>query len=275
MTYSAFEESTDDGSPLEVYQFIEPAGQRYDYCSGDINVSFNGITCLAIPIVRDSIVVKGLTSERPLKITVPRDNPLAMRFVQFVPNKSIALQVHRFHRGDLTGDLNVVGDSQLVWGGTIKSVTWEGSNAIITCGLLVSALQRQGPTKLYQRLCPHMLYDAQCAVLESEHNVVGVITIPDVNEPTVFTMAEASGAVFKGGYALRNGNEFRSIKDQVTNTITLVSPYNGLETGETIQIFKGCDRAIATCNTVFDNVANYGGFPYIPIKNPYEVGLED
>ena len=275
MTYSTFEESSDDGSPLEVYQFVEPGGERWSYCSGDIYVNFNGVTCSPIPIKRDSIVVKGLTSERPLKITVPRDNPLAMRFVKFVPNKSIALQVHRFHRGDLTGDLNIVGDSQLVWAGTIKSVSWEGSNAIITCGLLVSALQRQGPTKLYQRLCPHMLYDAQCAVLESQHNVLGQITIPDLDNPSVFTMAEASGAVFKGGYALRNGSEYRTIKDQASNIVTLVSPYNGLETGETIQLFKGCDKSIATCNTVFANVANYGGFPYIPVKNPYEVGLED
>jgi hypothetical protein len=26
----------------------------------------------------------------------------------------------------------------------------------------------------------------------------------------------------------------------------------------------GCDRTIATCTSVFNNAAHFGGFPYIP-----------
>ena len=42
----------------------------------------------------------------------------------------------------------------------------------------------------------------------------------------------------------------------------------GLAVGNVLQTLPGCDRTINTCINKFNNVDNYGGFPYIPIKNP-------
>ena len=34
--------------------------------------------------------------------------------------------------------------------------------------------------------------------------------------------------------------------------------------GDTFQLLPGCDHTAATCNGTFDNLARFGGFPYIP-----------
>jgi len=35
----------------------------------------------------------------------------------------------------------------------------------------------------------------------------------------------------------------------------------------------GCDHSVSTCAARFDNLANYGGFPFIPTKNPFSTGV--
>ena len=39
--------------------------------------------------------------------------------------------------------------------------------------------------------------------------------------------------------------------------------------GDTIYLYPGCDRTLATCTAKFGNSANFGGFPFIPTKNPF------
>jgi hypothetical protein len=34
--------------------------------------------------------------------------------------------------------------------------------------------------------------------------------------------------------------------------------------GDTFRFLPGCDHTVPTCENAFDNLARYGGFPYIP-----------
>src|SRR5688572_32551951 len=34
--------------------------------------------------------------------------------------------------------------------------------------------------------------------------------------------------------------------------------------GDTFRLLPGCDHTTATCNATFQNLARFGGFPYIP-----------
>ena len=276
MSYEVIETSVDDGSPMEIYHFQQAGGLSYTYNSGDVIVSYQGVSYTPEALNRNEIVVNGHTSESPLNVKVPSSNPLALSHVKTVPFSKISLTIHRFHRGDVVNGVIDPAEVILVWKGTVKSVSWEGSIATIECGLLSSALQRQGPTKMYQRLCRHMLYDDQCTVAEDAHKVSGLVTIPDPEKPTELTMAEAAGepaGKLTAGYARLGANEYRTIILHSGASITLASAFPSLQTGESLTLFAGCDRSIATCNTTFSNVENYGGFPYIPTKNPFITGF--
>ncbi len=48
-----------------------------------------------------------------------------------------------------------------------------------------------------------------------------------------------------------------------TIVVTVPFPYP-IDAGDLFTLLPGCDHTIATCDTVFDNEANFGGFPYIP-----------
>jgi hypothetical protein len=39
-----------------------------------------------------------------------------------------------------------------------------------------------------------------------------------------------------------------------------------------ITLYPGCSHDRATCNSKFNNLLNYGGFDFIPVKNPMDGG---
>lgn len=66
----------------------------------------------------------------------------------------------------------------------------------------------------------------------------------------------------------------RSVVTHSGSTLTLVTPLPpGIAAGSRVTLYAGCDGALATCKAKFSNVPNHGGYPYIPIKNPAQVGL--
>jgi hypothetical protein len=71
----------------------------------------------------------------------------------------------------------------------------------------------------------------------------------------------------------------RAIVSHQGSTLRLATPmppgrYNLAELAR-VTLFAGCDGALATCKNKFSNVPRYGGYPYIPIKNPFEVGMKN
>ena len=49
----------------------------------------------------------------------------------------------------------------------------------------------------------------------------------------------------------------------------LLAVLPGLAVGVAFEAFAGCDRTFATCQSKFGNSLNFGGFPWIPAKNPF------
>lgn len=71
-----------------------------------------------------------------------------------------------------------------------------------------------------------------------------------------------------------DGGHRRSIVSQVGATLTLQIPLPpGEYAGATVTLYAGCDGSATACETRFNNTASFGGYPYIPIKNPFETGL--
>lgn len=45
----------------------------------------------------------------------------------------------------------------------------------------------------------------------------------------------------------------------------------GINVGDAVTVYAGCDHAVATCFSKFVNVPNFGGLPHLPTVNPYYV----
>jgi hypothetical protein len=84
-----------------------------------------------------------------------------------------------------------------------------------------------------------------------------------------------------GGFVeIDGGDDARLVLAQSGNDLTLLLPFPQSAVGRQIIAFAGCDHTITTCDTKFDtpedtdsNVINYGGFAFVPTRNPYQTGL--
>jgi uncharacterized phage protein (TIGR02218 family) len=129
---------------------------------------------------------------------------------------------------------------------------------------------RQGHS--YTQMCPFELGDADCKfVLTSESASVTAI----INQRREFTSSGLAGTqsddFYKyGKVSFTSGANSGLIVDvaeyaDVSGTVKLrfPAPFD-FAMSDGFDIFRGCDKTQGTCVTKFSNVANFGGFPYLP-----------
>lgn len=74
--------------------------------------------------------------------------------------------------------------------------------------------------------------------------------------------------------ALANGGIRRSISASNGSTVKLRTPIKrAIPVGTRVSLYAGCSKLPSPCELKFSNYANFGGFPDIPTKNPYESGV--
>lgn len=79
---------------------------------------------------------------------------------------------------------------------------------------------------------------------------------------------------------INGGDDARLILSQSGDDLQLLLPFPDSILGSTVVILAGCDHTVTTCDSKFNtpsdpqsNVVNFGGFPFVPTKNPFEGGV--
>lgn len=265
MTYDARERSRIDGRPVELYTYARGTSlQRFT--SADRDQVVGGDTYAAHVIRRNNIEQGSEMNRSALKLTVPRDFPIAELYRVAPPTDVVAVTLRRFHAGD--------GELATLWTGRVVNVAWsdDGAQATITHEPIYTSLRRTGLRRVYGRFCPHVLYGPACRVNPAAFVVPGTVT--EVGPATVKAAAWAAypAGHFDGGFiewAQAGGIERRFIVAHNGDTLTLDRRALGLEVGAVAPAYPGCEHTLAVCRDKFDNVPNYGGQPFIPQKNPF------
>jgi hypothetical protein len=129
-------------------------------------------------------------------------------------------------------------------------------------------------TRFYQRECSFVLYGARCQANKAAATFPAVIA--GVGQRNLSITGTAWRGVraevdFVGGlleWDGEYGRETRMITAVLDGLITLDGPAGELQIGDPVDVILGCPRVIASCVSLHDNILNYGGTPYIPLKNP-------
>lgn len=261
MSYAAQENSVASGRPVELYRFALGA-QRWTFTSGQTAVVYQSETYSPVPIRRSGIEQGHEINRAGLEITLPRDNPLAGLFIASPPEGVVSVTVYRQHAGDPALETIVL------WKGRVGGARLSGSELTLKCEPVATSLKRTGLRARYQLICRHALYSTSCGALKDLFRVDG--TVSAVSGATVQVAAAASrpDGYFVAGM-LETNDGSRMIVGHAGITLTLVAPMPSLAAGQTARLYAGCDHSTATCKDRFANLANYGGFPYIPRKNPF------
>lgn len=130
-------------------------------------------------------------------------------------------------------------------------------------GLMQSLQQVVG--RVYAKRCDADLGDARCGVSLGAHTVASSVT-------SVASKQQFNGAAIPGRpYGLLtwtsgNNNGLKmEIRTVSVNTIVLVQPMPfTIQVSDTFSAYAGCDKLPDTCRSVFSNIINFRGYPFIP-----------
>jgi uncharacterized phage protein (TIGR02218 family) len=124
------------------------------------------------------------------------------------------------------------------------------------------------PRNVYQAGCVHKLYDAGCALSRAALTVSSAAASGSTQRVINSALAQAAGYFDLGVLTFTAGANTgisRTVKSYAPGVHTLSFPLPSVPAiGDTFTTYPGCDKQQATCNAKFSNVANFGGFPFIP-----------
>jgi uncharacterized phage protein (TIGR02218 family) len=267
VTFEQYENSEESGRPIEIFHFSIGLENFY-YTSAEDTITYGGNQYVTRQITRTSVKESVEGGKARLEVTLPTDDLVCSRYVGIVEPSPMYLNVIRFHRQDLL-------DGRVVWTGRLTTVKYQknGTRAQMTFIPSESVYSRAIPHYKYQALCNHVLYDDGCGIDPDSYKFTGTATGASGSNVTVTGLQASKGADWaKGGKCTVNGVD-RLILDQSGDVLSLSLPFGDDPDGQTIDVFAGCDHQVTTCGNKFGNAVNYGGFPFVPTKNPFQVGV--
>lgn len=269
--FDTYESSVDSSRPVELYQFIRGAS-TWLYTSGSSEVDISGDVYTPISISRNNISQGADQDKRTLVVSMPTVTSLAQDYITVPPGVKTTLNVFRLQRDEVPAF-----DTQiLLFKGTVKSVRYpgNGTRAEFAVRSIESALDGTIPRWTFMGMCNHILYGAGCGVSDASFNHIGNVSSAS---GSVITLdgASASGLDFVGGYVRPTSiDDFRLVLAQSGDDLTLLLPLNVDPTGMNVQAFAGCDHVLTgDCALVYDNVARFGGFHFVPSRNIFRNGV--
>lgn len=268
MPYSVFEASEEAGRPIELYTFTIGA-TVYRYTSAEDTVTYSANDYLPRDMDRTSPALSsGEGGRQQLELVLPKEDPVASRYIGIVPSTRVELEILRFHRGDSP-------NGYVLWKGRIVSARFEKQGTVCRLSSVSSesALSRPIPGRKYQGLCNHVLYDTLCTVTRASFKYTGTVSAESGRTITVGGLLAAKGVGWAIGGTITIGDEFRLITAQSGDVVTLQVAFPTTVLGSSVDVYAGCDHTLATCNSKFSNAINYGGFPFVPTRNPVQSGL--
>jgi uncharacterized phage protein (TIGR02218 family) len=260
VTYEVKELSAQDGQPVTLYKFANERG-TFTYTSRASSVTYESTEYVPQAITHGDVSSSGDMTKDALSLRMPRGNEVAQSLLVGEVDTPTTLTIFRGHEGDFV----------VYWRGRVASSSASGAGITLSCESVFTSMRRPGLRARYQRNCRHSLYGTGCGVSREAMKVVGSATAVD---GTALVVSEAGGfadGYFIGGY-VRVGLATRFIVAHAGTALTLMRPMESLNSADLpaeVELFPGCDKSRETCAAKFGNLPNYGGFPWIPLKNPF------
>lgn len=139
---------------------------------------------------------------------------------------------------------------------------------------------QQMPRRLYQASCNHVFGGTMCGYdrVSGKNSAgiptgIGAVTIDALAGSTQAQIATSFSPSPATAYdestitALSGANSgaTRTVTALTSGIVRLMKPWlSPVTAGDTFQLLPGCDHTTQTCQTVLQNIARYGGFPYVP-----------
>jgi hypothetical protein len=252
---------------VELYAF-EGASGSFHLTPHEFDVEIGGQRYECCPLERNALALGAEAAKSALELKLPPDHALVRQLLQAsLSGEATAVRLLTAQRAG-GGDYWWIAGTR--WMGRVLGVEVADDSARIRCESAQVSLKRIGLRRLYSRACSHVLYSAACGatpilasaeVIRSIGRQVELASLPP----------EVAG-MLAGGWLQTPAGARHMIVNEFGSGIEMLYPV-AIEAGTEVLLTAGCDHSTATCAARFDNLANYGGFPFIPSKNPFSTGV--
>lgn len=264
MSIDDYELSAHDGQPQRLFLFT--MGETvFAYTNAPRPHTYNDITYSPL-LVRMEDLTQALSEDSPtIRVEVDAKSSVAAQFIPYMPIIPVKLRVYRYHAGEDAYVTELIGE---VANGSINAET---DLCVLTVRLLASQLDRKVPWPVFQKPCNHVLYGPGCRVNRDLYKVEAVLSdVAGVVLRSPDFVHEEDPTYFVAGYMVRVATgEMRWIIAQDGDALTLQTPFLGIQEGEDVLAYAGCDLLKSTCKNKFNNLPRRWGFDHIPSKNPF------
>lgn len=256
---------------IELYVF-DSGARVFRVTPHEFAVSLAGLDFVPLKLTRGEIGLSGEAAKNALTLTLPPESSLVRALREaWSTGEIFSVTVQFAAYSDNIGGWDITGT---LWAGRVAGVDDNADTATARCEPLSVSMKRVGLRRLYSRRCSHVLYSAPCGAAQISTTAT-VLAVPAGNRIELDALTIASQeAVLPGGWVQQASGARYMVTgvDVYNNRISLLTPGTFVP-GETITLVAGCDHTPATCAARFNNLANYGGFPFVPGKNPFSTGV--
>lgn len=266
MAFGTYESSAESGQPIQFYRFTL-GSNVWRYTSADQDLTVGGVVWLSEPVSDDGVRQSGETASDTMNVDCPDHIGPAAVFAVSPPSTDIQIEVLRAHAGDNALQVIYVGD-------IIQVNRPRPGQARLVCQSLSLTMRRMGLRLAYQRTCPYVVFDPlTCKLAKGPLAVTG--TVQSVTGFVVQAQAFGSLAAGRltGGFLEwthpSQGTKTLTIEQHTGSALLMFDDTSDLYPGLAVTAYPGCARTTAACES-FGNLPNYGGFPYMPGKSPFD-----
>ena len=257
----------------ECFTFTLATGTILTWTNVDLPVTYNGATFSAT-----GPLVQGLKYKGSVGLEVDKQQiTIAARPTDLISGNPVlnAIREGAFDGATVQRDrvfltaigATVIGGATLFHGrvSTVDAVGRTSAQITVASDLVI--LDYDMPRNLYSPTCVHTLYDSGCGVIRGTYSVSGTVgsgSTEGLINASVAAAGHAQGSIlFTSG---ANANVRATVKSVVAGvSLSLMYPLpDPPATGDGFTVAFGCDHTRATCQTKFNNLVNFRGFPFVP-----------
>lgn len=294
------ENMIETGDTALTYEF-RGDGQVWRFTSSDVPLTRpDGAEYECVPITMGNVVADAAMGGGEIDVTMARSVTLADRFFPVADPVVFTVRIAQASHSE-----GVIQDDPLVFHGVViaGAITEDGTRLRLKCATQMSRLERNGLRRRYQHHCPFVLYGSQCRASVEISKFPATISVsgdlatiwfygPDADQPRIWRgrdLGKPENREFMHGATVRfGGSEFDTLNalpmtGSPNRFVLRVSPRHAAALlaavsavppeERTCEIIPNCDRTLNSCSQVHSNAPNFGGFPFIPFKNPIHTSL--
>jgi len=249
---------------IELYRIKDGQNEYYytssnkEFTVNNIDSVVDGITFYPRAIQRSEISIDSIEKDN-FDFEVPISMKPFDEFIFINPNDSIFVYLY-----------NDKGES--LYTGKVSNVEFnlKKHNMKIKVSNIISILSNNIPKNNFSPSCSYDLYSKDCGILEEDRKVIYNNTEYQINSNLEIQLLITAPDInyFSNGFCIID-NQNNYIISHNTDIIKFLYPIKNTSFTGDIYIYPGCSKTINECKNKFNNLENFGGFPFVPKSDPF------